>query len=147
MWLGMHDKGNYRAYQGLWAVSGPLSSSQGFPGFDSAGAGGWLCPVGASMANKRPPGGEGLSHSPADGGVITLWKQCFCLRSSTIGGRGPFCRQGYVRRSEDRLSEPQSRRLAEAGLARHPVGCGRCGALRGHGASSPVRSAENLSSR
>ena len=38
------------------------------PTVDSAGAGGWPCPVGAPMANKRPPGGEGLSHSPASGG-------------------------------------------------------------------------------
>ena len=36
--------------------------------FDSAGAGGWLCPVGAPMAKQCPPGGEGLSHTPADGG-------------------------------------------------------------------------------
>ena len=36
--------------------------------FDFAGAGGWLCPVGAPMAKQCPPGGEGLSHTPADGG-------------------------------------------------------------------------------
>ena len=56
--------------------------------------------------------------------------------------RSPF-RPRDVGQSEDRLSEPRSRSRAGAGLARHPVGCGRCGALRGHGASSPVRSAEN----
>ena len=38
-------------------------------------------------------------------------KERCCLRSSTIGGRGPFCPPGYVRRSEDRLSEPQYHRL------------------------------------
>ena len=32
-------------------------------------------------------------------------KERCCLRSSTIGGRGPFCPPGYVRRSEDRLCE------------------------------------------
>ena len=48
----------------------------------------------------------------------------------TVGGRGQFSPPGYVRRSEDRFCEPQSRRLAEAGLARHPVGCGRCGAAQ-----------------
>ena len=35
--------------------------------FDSTGAGGWLCPVGAPMAKKHPPRGEGLSHSPTEG--------------------------------------------------------------------------------
>ena len=35
-------------------------------------------------------------------------KERCCLRSSTIGGRGPFCPPGYVRRSEDRLCEPRS---------------------------------------
>ena len=38
--------------------------------FDSTGAGGWVCPVGAPMAKKHPPGGEDLSHSPADGGYL-----------------------------------------------------------------------------
>ena len=74
--------------------------------FDSAGAGGWLCPVGAPMTKRCPPGGEGLSHTPADGGVITLRKERCCLRSSTVGGRGPFSPPGYVRRSEDRFCEP-----------------------------------------
>ena len=81
------------------------------------------------------------------GADCTLAGPVLCLCSSTVGRRGPSCPPGYVRRSEDRLSEPRSRPRAGAGLARRPVGCGRCGALRGHGASSPMRSAENLSSR
>ena len=36
-------------------------------------------------------------------------KERCCLRSSTIGGRGPFCPPGYVRRSEDRFCEPENR--------------------------------------
>ena len=57
----------------------------------------WLAvPRGSANDKKRPPGGEGLSHTPADGGgggggVITLRKERCCLRSSTVGGRGPFC--------------------------------------------------------
>ena len=43
------------------------------------------------MAKKRPPGGEGLIHSPADGGVIALRKERCCLRSSTAGRRGLSC--------------------------------------------------------
>ena len=43
--------------------------------------------------------------------------------------RCPSCPPGYVRRSEDRLSEPRSRPRAGAGLARRPVGCGRCGLI------------------
>ena len=42
--------------------------------FDSTGANGWLVPHGSANGKKHPPGGEGLSHSPADGGVIALWK-------------------------------------------------------------------------
>ena len=50
---------------------------------------------------KHPPGGEGLSHSPADGG-IALRKQRCCLWSSTVGRLGPVlspgCYVGSVRR-------------------------------------------------
>ena len=66
------------------------------------------------MAKQCPPGGEGLNHSKPQSsgrGVITLRKERCCLRSSTIGGRGPFSPPGYVRRSEDWLSEPRSPRL------------------------------------
>ena len=36
---------------------------------------------------KPPPGREGPSHTPADGGVIALRKQPVCLRSLTVGRR------------------------------------------------------------
>ena len=39
--------------------------------------------------NTRPGGGP-KPHSSGRG-VITLWKERCCLRSSTIGGRGPSC--------------------------------------------------------
>ena len=114
--------------------------------FDSAGAGGWVCPVGARMANKRPPGGEGLSPIQRTAGDCHL--EVTLLQSVVSSWQtGPVQSPGYVRQSEDRLSEPQSRPRAWAGMARHPVGGGRCGAHRRRGPVSSVRSAEYLSRR
>ncbi len=43
-----------------------------------------------------------------------------------------------------RLEGSSSSSWASVAMARHPVGGGGCGAHRGHGASPPVRSAENV---
>ena len=43
-----------------------------------------------------------------------------------------------------RLEGSSSSAWASVAMARHPVGGGGCGAHRGHGASPPVRSAENV---
>ena len=70
--------------------------------FDSTGAGGWVCPVGAPMAKKHPPGGEGLSHSPADGGnhpskatclssVVNSWQQGPFSPTVTSNGQKTGC--------------------------------------------------------
>ena len=102
-------------------------------------------PHGSADGKKRPPGGQGLSHSPADGGDYP-WEVTL-LPSAVNGWRtGSVLSPGLrVRRSEDRLCEPQSRPRAWACMARHPVGGGHCGAHREHEASAPLRSAENLS--
>ena len=71
----------------------------------------WLGgPRGSANGKKHPPGGEGLSHSPADGGNHP--SKATCLSSVVNSWRkGPFSPTGYVRQSEDRLCEPQSPRL------------------------------------
>ena len=94
--------------------------------FDSAGAGGWLCPMGARMAKKRPPGGQGLSHSPADGGDYP-WE--VTLLPSVVNGwrTGSVQSPGLhpaVRRPVVRTAISPS---AWACMARRPVGGGRCG--------------------
>ena len=104
--------------------------------FDSTGAGGWVCPVGAPMAKEHPPGGEGLSHSPADGGNHPSKATCL---SSVVNSwqQGPFSPTGYVQRSEDRLYEPRSPRLDHR--RKHPIrGPGRVG-LRDLPGGSPGR--------
>ena len=57
------------------------------------------------MAKKHPPGGEGLSHSPAVGGNHPSKATCL---SSVVNSwqKGPFSPPGYVRQSEDQLREP-----------------------------------------
>ena len=81
--------------------------------FDSTGASGWMCPVGAPMAKKHPPGGEGLSHSSADGGNHPSKATCL---SSVVNSwqKGPFSPPGYVQRSEDRLCESVRRAYPRA---------------------------------
>ena len=103
-----------------------------------------------AVASVRGLGGDaGVPWLPAASVDVAEYLKTLVGRAAGLatGSRGPSCPPGYVQRSEDRLCEPQSRRLAEAGMARRPVGCGRCRAHRGHGASPPVRSAENLSRR
>ena len=71
----------------------------------------WLgAPRGSANGKKHPPGGEGLSHSPADGGNHPSKATCL---SSVVNSwqKGPFSPTGYVQQSEDRLCEPQSPRL------------------------------------
>ena len=61
--------------------------------FDFAGAGGWLCPVGAPMAKQCPPGGEGLSHTPADGGYLPFGSSVVAGgRQQLAGGARPVPR-------------------------------------------------------
>ena len=79
------------------------------------------------------------SWDRADGTAAPWWR-------STPGARPPVavptvldCRAHWEGRS--------SSHRAWAGMARHPVGGGRSGAHRGHGASPAVRSAENLTRR
>ena len=86
--------------------------------------------------------GAGLLH---ESGQLQRQQGLPVRELGTVGGRRPFCPPGYVRRSEDRLSEPQSLPRAWADMARHPVGGVRCGAHRGRWTSPPVRSVENLS--
>ena len=78
-------------------------------------------PVGAPMAKKHPPGGEGLSHTPADGGDYP--SKGTLLPPFVNGWRaGSVLSPGYVRRSEDRLSEPRFRPQAWSGMALAPGG-------------------------
>ena len=76
-------------------------------GFDSTGACGCAVPRGSADGKKTPARGRGPEPQPSGRGVITLRKERGCLRSSTVGGRGPSRPPGYVRRSEHRLSEPR----------------------------------------
>ena len=47
-------------------------------------------PRGSADGENHPPGGKGLSHSPADGGNYPS-KVTFLPRSSAVPRRGPFC--------------------------------------------------------
>ena len=72
----------------------------------------WLAvPRGSANGKTMPARGRGPKPHSSGRGVITLRKERCCLRSSTAGRRGQSCPPGYVRRSEDRLSEPRSPRL------------------------------------
>ena len=68
-------------------------------------------PRGSANGKTMPARGRGPKPHSSGRGVITLRKERCCLRSSTVGRRGQSCPPGYVRRSEDRLSEPRSPRL------------------------------------
>ena len=73
----------------------------------------WLAvPRGSADGKTMPARGRGPEPQSSGRGVITLRKERCCLRSSTVGGRGPSRPPGYVRRSEDRLCELRSPRLA-----------------------------------
>ena len=73
--------------------------------FDSADAGAGGCAPWERKWQKHPPGGEGLSHSPLDGGNHP--PKSTCLSSVVTGWQtGPLSPPGYVRQSEDRLCEP-----------------------------------------
>ena len=80
-WAAVGQRGRILAHVGglpasapgaVESITRPVYPPGVFFRFDSTGAGGWLCPVGAPMAKKHPPGGAGLSHTPADGGVTAL---------------------------------------------------------------------------
>ena len=98
----------------IYTRHGGVNDPAGLPawrlGSTTAGASSWLCTAGAGMAKTTCPG-ERSQATVQRRGVIALRKQRCCLRSSTVGGRGPSCPPGYVRRSEDRLCEPRSPRL------------------------------------
>ena len=124
--------------------------------FDSTGAGSWLCPMGAPMAKQHPPGGEGLSHSPADEGGNCPSKATLLPSPSAVGRRvrsvpritSGSQKTGCANRNLHVWTTGKAPRSRPwEGMARHPVGGGRWGAHRGNGASPPVRSAENLSRR
>ena len=59
-----------------------LPASDSTPPVPAAGCAPWK-----PQWQKPPPGREGPSHTPADGGVIALRKQPVCLRSLTVGRR------------------------------------------------------------
>ena len=84
-------------------VGSATGGKRAFPASDRCGHSG----------KKTPARGRGPEPQSSGRGVIALRKQRCCLRSSTAGGRGPFCPPGYVRRSEDRFCEPQCRRLRD----------------------------------
>ena len=98
----------------IYTRHGGVNDPAGLPawrlGSTTAGASSWLCTAGAGMAKTTCPG-ERSQATVQRRGVIALRKQRCCLRSSTVGRRGPSCPPGYVRRSEHRLCEPRSPRL------------------------------------
>ena len=75
-------------------------------------AGGWLCPVGAPMTKKHPSRGERLSHTIQRTRGDYPSKETLLPSVANGSQAGPVLSPGYVRRSEDRLCEPQCRRLA-----------------------------------
>ncbi len=73
--------------------------------FDSAGAGGWLCVVGAPVAKYIRPG-EGQIHSPSGGGYLPLGSSVVAAGRQQLAD-GSALPPGYIRQPEYRLCEPR----------------------------------------
>ena len=84
--------------------------------FDSAGAGGWPCAVGAPVAKYIRPG-EGLIHSPSCGGYLPLGSSFVAAGRQQLAD-GSALSHGYIRQPEDRLCESVRRA--------YPRVCGHC---------------------
>ena len=84
--------------------------------FDSAGAGGWLCAVGAPVAKYIRPG-EGLIHSPSGGGYLPLGSSFVAAGRQQLAD-GSALSHSYIRQPEDRLCESVRRA--------YPRVCGHC---------------------
>ena len=78
----------------------------------------WLCPMGAPMAKNTRPGERAWATVRRTGGDYP-WE--VTLLPLVVNGcqAGSVVSPGYVRRSEDRLCEPQSQRLDHQ--RKHPV--------------------------
>ena len=70
--------------------------------FDSAGAGGWLCVVGAPVAKYIRPG-EGQIHSPSGGGYLPLGSSVVAAGRQQLAD-GSALPPGYIRQPEYRCA-------------------------------------------